>query len=160
MFLPGMPKFVVVYFLFATILFLPWKIIPISDNSSFLTRRPDLPGYHLPITFSANAFHHTFFLVSVAISTCYSQDDNKYTTCPRNFSCGQHFQEVSYPFWRDDHPQYCGHPSFELKCQNNEYPTIEINNRTFHVRELNQFNHIIYYRKLGPLGHLLSSGVA
>ncbi|KAH7857047.1 hypothetical protein Vadar_008431 [Vaccinium darrowii] len=83
----------------------------------------------------------TFFfivVVSAVISTCYSQDDKKYTTCARNFSCGENFQNVGYPFWGDDRPQECGYRSFELKCQNNEYPTIEIDNRIFRVKDINQ----------------------
>ncbi|KAH7859066.1 hypothetical protein Vadar_031114 [Vaccinium darrowii] len=120
----------------------------VVSTSAIHHSSPEGQTYQVTISLSHSLQMHfttTFFiiLVSVAISTCYSQDDDKYTTCARNFSCGQHFQEVSYPFWLDDHPQYCGHPSFELKCQNNEYPTIEINNRTFHVREITQFNHII-----------------
>ncbi|KAE9463905.1 hypothetical protein C3L33_04208, partial [Rhododendron williamsianum] len=76
-------------------------------------------------------------LISVAFSPCYNQlvDAGNYT-CVQNFTCGQ--TNVSYPFWGGDRPQFCGHPSFELKCQNNEYPTIEIDNRAFRVQRINQ----------------------
>ncbi|KAG5522588.1 hypothetical protein RHGRI_034671 [Rhododendron griersonianum] len=79
-------------------------------------------------------------LVSVAFSPCYSQEDELYYTCVHNFnfSCGQAIQNVSYPFWGGDRHRLCGHPSFELKCRNNEYPTIEIDNRDFRVLRIDQ----------------------
>ncbi|KAG5530533.1 hypothetical protein RHGRI_025473 [Rhododendron griersonianum] len=80
-------------------------------------------------------------LGSVVFSTCYSQENGRYNTCLGDFSCGQ--TNVRYPFWGNGRPQFCGHPSFELKCQNNEYPTIEIDNRAFRVLHINRFSKII-----------------
>ncbi|KAE9453905.1 hypothetical protein C3L33_14191, partial [Rhododendron williamsianum] len=78
-------------------------------------------------------------LVSVAFSPCYSQlQDEPYYTCVHNFSCGQTIQNVGYPFWGGDRHQFCGHPSFELKCRNNEYPTIKIDKRDFRVLRIDQ----------------------
>ncbi|KAE9453908.1 hypothetical protein C3L33_14192, partial [Rhododendron williamsianum] len=83
-------------------------------------------------------------LVSVAFSPCYSQlEDEPYYTCVHNFSCGQTIRNVSYPFWGDSRPQSCGHPSFRLTCQNNEYATIEIDNQAFRVHEIDQYNRTI-----------------
>ncbi|KAI8528670.1 hypothetical protein RHMOL_Rhmol12G0165400 [Rhododendron molle] len=57
---------------------------------------------------------------------------------PSKLQLRPNIQNVSYPFWGGDRPQFCGHPSFELKCQNNEYPTIKIDNQDFRVLRINQ----------------------
>ncbi|THG19857.1 hypothetical protein TEA_020953 [Camellia sinensis var. sinensis] len=50
---------------------------------------------------------------------------------------------MRYPFWGDGRPQYCGHPQFQLKCQNTEYPTVTINDRSFQVLGINQSSHVM-----------------
>ncbi|KAF7123150.1 hypothetical protein RHSIM_Rhsim12G0142500 [Rhododendron simsii] len=84
-------------------------------------------------------------LVSVVFSPCYSQlEEEQYYTCVHNFSCGQTIQNVSYPFWGGpDGRQTCGHPFFELKCQNNDYATIEIDKQAFRVLKINQSSRTI-----------------
>ncbi|KAG5530536.1 hypothetical protein RHGRI_025476 [Rhododendron griersonianum] len=91
---------------------------------------------HSPSSITATTTTTTILLIlgSVVFSTCYSQENGRYNTCLGNFSCGQ--TNVRYPFWGNGRPQFCGHPSFELKCQNNEYPTIEIDNRAFRVLKI------------------------
>ncbi|XP_058193719.1 LEAF RUST 10 DISEASE-RESISTANCE LOCUS RECEPTOR-LIKE PROTEIN KINASE-like 2.1 isoform X3 [Rhododendron vialii] len=98
---------------------------------------------HSPSSVTATTTTILLILISVAFPTCYSQEDGPYYNCVRNFNCGQTIRNVSYPFWGGDRPQYCGHPSFELMCQNNEYSTIEIDNRAFRVQKINQSNRTI-----------------
>ncbi|XP_058193718.1 LEAF RUST 10 DISEASE-RESISTANCE LOCUS RECEPTOR-LIKE PROTEIN KINASE-like 2.1 isoform X2 [Rhododendron vialii] len=111
-----------------------------QSSSPNKTRPPTSPSLemHSPSSVTATTTTATTILLilgSVAFS-CYSQEDGRYFTCLQDFSCGQTIQKVRYPFWGDGRPQFCGHPSFGLKCQNNEYPTIEIDNRAFRVHDI------------------------
>lgn len=40
---------------------------------------------------------------------------------------------IGYPFWGDGRPQFCGQQGFELKCQNDDYPLIDIGSLEFRV---------------------------
>ncbi|KAJ4841500.1 hypothetical protein Tsubulata_033671 [Turnera subulata] len=33
-------------------------------------------------------------------------------------------RNISYPFWGRNQSRHCGHPAFELTCQENQYPII------------------------------------
>ncbi|KAH9615199.1 hypothetical protein KSS87_000824 [Heliosperma pusillum] len=41
------------------------------------------------------------------------QQSDEFHICSRKFSCGN-ITGLSYPFYGEDRPQYCGHPKFEL----------------------------------------------
>ncbi|XP_074285930.1 LEAF RUST 10 DISEASE-RESISTANCE LOCUS RECEPTOR-LIKE PROTEIN KINASE-like 2.5 [Silene latifolia] len=43
-------------------------------------------------------------------------DDRYYRCASALFSCGNNISGVGYPFWGDDRPKYCGHPSLQLQC--------------------------------------------
>ncbi|KAL9246180.1 hypothetical protein vseg_019748 [Gypsophila vaccaria] len=63
-----------------------------------------------------------FILLSV-ISSSYAADNANFTICSTSpFSCGK-IQNVQYPFWGGDRPQFCGIQNFELKCVS-AYPFI------------------------------------
>ncbi|CAL5372011.1 unnamed protein product [Camellia sinensis] len=78
-------------------------------------------------------------LISTAISKpCYGHVNQQYNVCNQTYSCGSNIHNIRYPFWGDSRPQYCGHPLFQLNCQNTEYPTVIINDRSFQVLGINQ----------------------
>ncbi|CAL5326926.1 unnamed protein product [Camellia sinensis] len=83
-------------------------------------------------------------LIFTAISKpCYGQVNQQYNVCNQTYSCGSNIHNMRYPFWGDGRPQYCGHPQFQLKCQNTEYPTVTINDRSFQVLGINQSSHVM-----------------
>ncbi|XP_028057029.1 LEAF RUST 10 DISEASE-RESISTANCE LOCUS RECEPTOR-LIKE PROTEIN KINASE-like 1.4 [Camellia sinensis] len=83
-------------------------------------------------------------LIFTAISKpCYGQVNQQYNVCNQTYSCGSNIRNMRYPFWGDGRPQYCGHPQFQLKCQNTEYPTVTINDRSFQVLGINQSSHVM-----------------
>ncbi|XP_052291662.1 LEAF RUST 10 DISEASE-RESISTANCE LOCUS RECEPTOR-LIKE PROTEIN KINASE-like 2.7 [Citrus sinensis] len=57
-----------------------------------------------------------------------------YSKCSASFSCGI-FTGIGYPFWRNDQPDYCGHPGFKLDCQG-ERATIDINSQKYDINEI------------------------
>ncbi|GAY32994.1 hypothetical protein CUMW_274460 [Citrus unshiu] len=48
--------------------------------------------------------------------------------------CGN-FTGIGYPFWRNDQPDYCGHPGIKLDCQG-ERATIDINSQKYDIIEI------------------------
>ncbi|XP_074287896.1 LEAF RUST 10 DISEASE-RESISTANCE LOCUS RECEPTOR-LIKE PROTEIN KINASE-like 2.4 [Silene latifolia] len=55
------------------------------------------------------------------ILPCSTVFGDEYITCTSAlFSCGKNFSAVGYPFWGDDRPKYCGHPSLQLQCLSTE----------------------------------------
>nr|GMD49980.1 LEAF RUST 10 DISEASE-RESISTANCE LOCUS RECEPTOR-LIKE PROTEIN KINASE-like 1.4 isoform X2 [Ipomoea batatas] len=64
------------------------------------------------------------------------QDETYYRSCGNMFSCGD-ISDVGYPFRSENGPAYCGHPGFELSC-NEGNTTIDIMNQTYRVLEINQ----------------------
>ncbi|ESR55853.1 hypothetical protein CICLE_v10024409mg, partial [Citrus x clementina] len=57
-----------------------------------------------------------------------------YSNCSASFSCGN-FTGIGYPFWRNDQPDYCGHPGIKLDCQG-ERATIDINSQKYDIIEI------------------------
>ncbi|ESR55846.1 hypothetical protein CICLE_v10024220mg, partial [Citrus x clementina] len=45
------------------------------------------------------------------------------------------FTGIGYPFWRNDQPDYCGHPGFKLDCEG-ERATIDINSQKYDINEI------------------------
>ncbi|KAK6249686.1 hypothetical protein SCA6_003691 [Theobroma cacao] len=79
-----------------------------------------------------------FFLLNF-FQVSYSKDDVHFTSCPHPFDCGN-LGNLSYPFWTDDRPAYCGydHEVYKLKCIPNQPPYITISSQEFQVVHLNQ----------------------
>ncbi|POO01882.1 Wall-associated receptor kinase, C-terminal [Trema orientale] len=73
-----------------------------------------------------------FQLLIIALSTLirfrfsYSSDTQEFIQCSRPYKCGT-LRNLSFPFWGNDRPEFCGHQSFELDCRYKQYPVIEIN---------------------------------
>ncbi|KAK2647936.1 hypothetical protein Ddye_015425 [Dipteronia dyeriana] len=82
-----------------------------------------------------------FFLIVVPVSHCQDKDDDyHFLECSSSYTygCGSRKLNISYPFWGGDRPQYCGREGFEIKCQNNEYHSIEFENQKFRVLSMSE----------------------
>ncbi|XP_010252909.1 PREDICTED: LEAF RUST 10 DISEASE-RESISTANCE LOCUS RECEPTOR-LIKE PROTEIN KINASE-like 2.7 [Nelumbo nucifera] len=58
-----------------------------------------------------------------------------------SFNCGN-IQNIRYPFWGDERPDYCGLPGFKLHCDADHHltTTIEINSVTYKVSSMDYKN--------------------
>ncbi|KAJ8445311.1 hypothetical protein Cgig2_010669 [Carnegiea gigantea] len=73
-------------------------------------------------------------------TNCTSEGDTaEYKACSADYSCGA-IQNVRYPFWGGNRPQFCGCQEFLLSCpsRSDEYPNIDIGMPKWpHVLEIN-----------------------
>ncbi|XLR66252.1 LEAF RUST 10 DISEASE-RESISTANCEUS RECEPTOR-LIKE PROTEIN KINASE-like 1.2 isoform X1 [Arachis hypogaea] len=82
------------------------------------------------------SFVKAFVFFSSLLLPTYSAGDVKgYTDCAP-FTCGT-FKNISYPFWNSNQPDYCGHPTFKLDCQQDQV-TINIKAQKFDVIDIDQ----------------------
>ncbi|KAM0944352.1 putative glycerophosphodiester phosphodiesterase, protein kinase RLK-Pelle-LRK10L-2 family [Dioscorea sansibarensis] len=61
-----------------------------------------------------------------------------YLEChPTNFICGDVRTEIKFPFRTKDQLEYCGHPGYDLTCDDDEYkiPSMNIGGKQYHVME-------------------------
>ncbi|KAH0698262.1 hypothetical protein KY290_015200 [Solanum tuberosum] len=79
-----------------------------------------------------------FVLIYIPGSLC--QDDEQYRNCGERFRCSS--MDIGYPFWGGRQPEYCGHPSFEIKCESN-IPKIAIESTSYEVIYINALNRIV-----------------
>ncbi|XP_074279063.1 LEAF RUST 10 DISEASE-RESISTANCE LOCUS RECEPTOR-LIKE PROTEIN KINASE-like 2.4 [Silene latifolia] len=57
---------------------------------------------------------YIIFLVALTIlPATQCQQSDEFSICSKTFNCGN-ITGLSYPFYGEDRPQYCGHPKFEL----------------------------------------------
>ncbi|KAL6973567.1 hypothetical protein U1Q18_027752 [Sarracenia purpurea var. burkii] len=88
----------------------------------------------------------TFFFF-IAIPSCFSQvNAEPYYDCAGGYNCGQHIFNLTYPFWGDARPHFCGHPQFELTCHNDDnddYATISLDDHKFRILDINQSTHLM-----------------
>ncbi|WVZ15873.1 hypothetical protein V8G54_013439 [Vigna mungo] len=91
---------------------------------------------------------NTLFFFSLLFPTYASTDAERYTAC-EPFSCGK-LTNISYPFWSNDQPGYCGHPKFKLDCQQDNV-TIDIVSHTFQVIDMNQKSKVLTIARLDLL---------
>ncbi|WMV16858.1 hypothetical protein MTR67_010243 [Solanum verrucosum] len=68
------------------------------------------------------------------------QDDERYRNCGEPFRCRG--MDIVYPFWGGGKLEYCGHPSFEIKCESN-IPKIAIESTRYEVIDINTPNRIV-----------------
>lgn len=62
-------------------------------------------------------------------------EEEKYINCNSSLRCPT-YPNLGYPFWGPNRPDYCGHPSFELSC-NDEAIEITIKSIAYRVLEIN-----------------------
>ncbi|KAF5189626.1 LEAF RUST 10 DISEASE-RESISTANCE LOCUS RECEPTOR-LIKE PROTEIN KINASE-like 2.7, partial [Thalictrum thalictroides] len=55
------------------------------------------------------------------------------------FDCGN-IRKISYPFWKSGRVEYCGHPDFELKCQDDDSAEIQFESVTYRVLRIDKSN--------------------
>ncbi|KAL9438207.1 hypothetical protein AB3S75_023972 [Citrus x aurantiifolia] len=78
----------------------------------------------------------TILCFMIAVPASYSDVDERYASCSRQFNCGKLSLDIGYPFWGDIfRPQYCGRRGFYLNCYGNpsRSPTIDMENESFQV---------------------------
>ncbi|KAJ4841502.1 hypothetical protein Tsubulata_033673 [Turnera subulata] len=77
----------------------------------------------LPLLLSLHSILVVSSILILLATAGFSRDDGGYSECKKPFDCGL-LQNLSYPFWGGNRPQYCGHPAFRLLCQEGQYPSI------------------------------------
>jgi hypothetical protein len=79
-----------------------------------------------------------FFLTILPPSFCDSDDvDDPFVVCNRPYNCGS-LINITYPFWDDSRPEYCGHRGYKLSCRNNEYPVLRFEELEFRVLNIDK----------------------
>ena len=77
----------------------------------------------------------TFFFMAT-LPQWHCQEDHKYSICNLTYNCGS--IDITYPFWGGSHPPYCGSDDvFELKCLNNNIPSIQDGSQNFTILDIN-----------------------
>ncbi|XP_019182469.1 PREDICTED: LEAF RUST 10 DISEASE-RESISTANCE LOCUS RECEPTOR-LIKE PROTEIN KINASE-like 1.4 [Ipomoea nil] len=66
------------------------------------------------------------------IPACFCEDDQRYVACGKAFRCAN-IENISYPFWGGERPDYCGYPGFELDCNSEDAPVISIQSTKYKV---------------------------
>ncbi|PIN24101.1 Serine/threonine protein kinase [Handroanthus impetiginosus] len=75
-------------------------------------------------------------LLLLAIPSCVCQYDQQYQACSQTLlQCGN-ISEIGYPFWGGNRNASCGHPGFELNCQN-DVLRLNISSTVYRVRDIN-----------------------
>lgn len=77
-----------------------------------------------------------FLCFLITSSPSYGQEDKQYSTCNRSYTCGN-IQNIRFPFWGGDRPQECGLPQFELQCEANHDPLVQLDGHNFRVLDIN-----------------------
>ncbi|KAL8250884.1 hypothetical protein R6Q59_034577 [Mikania micrantha] len=75
-------------------------------------------------------------LILIIIKAPWTNSEGFYGTCNPSFNCGS-ISGFHYPFRRHQDPAQCGYPGFELNCDQQNPPTINIMNITYRVLSLN-----------------------
>ncbi|KAI4339022.1 hypothetical protein MLD38_024010 [Melastoma candidum] len=76
-----------------------------------------------------------FLLSAFSLAPRVLSDDSHYLECiPRR--CQANGTDISYPFWiSDQHPSYCGHPSFQISCKDDR-PILSISDKNFTAKSI------------------------
>ncbi|KAJ4713422.1 Receptor-like kinase [Melia azedarach] len=101
----------------------------------------------------------TILCVLIAVPSSYCDEDEQYTTCNRSYSCGQIDHDVWYPFWGNNRPQFCGLRGFELRCDDNQYTSIQIGDQTFRVLFIHVVLQKVIIARNDLSGSLCSAGI-
>ncbi|XP_031117394.1 LEAF RUST 10 DISEASE-RESISTANCE LOCUS RECEPTOR-LIKE PROTEIN KINASE-like 1.4 isoform X2 [Ipomoea triloba] len=70
-------------------------------------------------------FLFIILLIQAPLALCQFNSSSVYEACAESFSCGD-IDGIGYPFWGGSQPEYCGHPSFGLSCNDESHPEISI----------------------------------
>ncbi|XP_059653305.1 LEAF RUST 10 DISEASE-RESISTANCE LOCUS RECEPTOR-LIKE PROTEIN KINASE-like 2.5 [Cornus florida] len=81
-----------------------------------------------------------FILIHAPRSVC--ANDDRFTICgDKLFGCGN-LTDISYPFSGENRPEYCGHPGFNLSCQEN-VTRLTIQSITYRVLRIDNTTHTL-----------------
>ena len=121
------------------------KYLYMTSTNSMVLRVMMDNHMHIPFSFTAIATICFFLLTTLPQSHC--QEESKYTVCSRPFNCG-HISNISYPFWGDNRPSYCGASGqFELRCDANRSTLLQIGSQKFKVLNMDPYaSHITMVR--------------
>ncbi|KAF8026830.1 hypothetical protein BT93_F3346 [Corymbia citriodora subsp. variegata] len=75
-------------------------------------------------------------LILIRAPTTRGADAASYSNCSSTIQCGV-LQNASYPFWGLSRASYCGVPNFELTCQDNTTPLLNISSQIYRVLRFN-----------------------
>ena len=106
---------------------------------------------------SRNNFTITIILIlaltNLQASLC--RQSKEFKICSQTFNCGN-LTGITYPFYGQDRPDYCGHPGFELlECAQSQLPKLMIKSQKFLVIGINSTSSTItiaredYYQRAG-----------
>ncbi|KAL9343877.1 hypothetical protein Peur_064308 [Populus x canadensis] len=93
---------------------------------------------HLLQTISLPLRVITIIIIATPISLC--EPDERYLSCSKSFECGN-IQNITYPFWGVNRPQYCGYPGFHLDCSG-DAPVIKISEVAYQVLEIKSMSRV------------------
>ncbi|GMH04319.1 hypothetical protein Nepgr_006158 [Nepenthes gracilis] len=79
-------------------------------------------------------------LTQLQKSLCTESTSAKYETCSKAFQCG-YIDNVNYPFYSQQRPDYCGRPGFFLSCDG--VPAINISSQIYNVLEIDAASHYL-----------------
>lgn len=81
-------------------------------------------------------------LILIIFQVHRTNSEGFYGTCNNPFSCGT-ISGLQYPFRQYQDPAQCGYPGFELNCDDQNPPTIDITNITYRVLAVNPTSQIM-----------------
>ncbi|GKV16745.1 hypothetical protein SLEP1_g27341 [Rubroshorea leprosula] len=94
--------------------------------------------FHLPWSF--------FFFIIITFVLIHapkfaSPVDEHYLNSKGTFACGS-IENIGYPFWGSDRPDYCAFPGFQLNCSDLT-PDVRVMSATYHVLGINNENRLL-----------------
>ncbi|KAL2941316.1 LEAF RUST 10 DISEASE-RESISTANCE LOCUS RECEPTOR-LIKE PROTEIN KINASE-like 2.7 [Bienertia sinuspersici] len=100
------------------------------------------------IIFHLHSITYIFFLAPLLLLPITSNGANsEYSACSILYSCGR-VQNIGYPFWGGNRPEYCGTPNFKLNClAGAKYPTMNVYSNGslgFNVQNINTSSHTMH----------------
>ena len=90
--------------------------------------------------------HHLSFIIFFILPVSTFAVDEHYSACSHPFKCGD-FHNISYPFWGNPLPSYCGLKEFQLVCQDG-FPVLQSMSERFRVLLINHEKHILRLTRL------------
>ncbi|GLU10772.1 hypothetical protein SLE2022_275570 [Rubroshorea leprosula] len=83
----------------------------------------------------------TLILILASRSASAFAMDEYYVNCSKTITCGN-IDNIGYPFWGSDRPEYCGFPGFELNCSGTDLQ-ITISLATYRVLQINNESRVL-----------------
>ncbi|XP_050365429.1 LEAF RUST 10 DISEASE-RESISTANCE LOCUS RECEPTOR-LIKE PROTEIN KINASE-like 2.7 [Argentina anserina] len=80
-------------------------------------------------------FFITSFLTINFQSSVYA-DTVEYSECSQTITCGSVTSNISYPFWGENRPEYCGKSGFEATCTDDDVPMITMKKIEFRLLDM------------------------